>query len=86
MESKSCVICNTEKSTGIFYNKYRECKPCKFQRSMKHYYENKDKLSNQRKIYYEKNTDMLLATSKTNQRNRKPHTQQKTILAIKLKN
>ena len=37
---------------------------------MKRYYENKDKLSNQRKIYYEKNRDMLLAKSKINQQNR----------------
>ena len=37
---------------------------------MKRYYENKHKLSNQRKLYYEKNTDVLLAKSKLNQQNR----------------
>ena len=37
---------------------------------MKRYYENKDKLSNQRKLYYEKNRDVLLAKSKINQQNR----------------
>ena len=37
---------------------------------MKGYYENKDKLSNQRKLYYEKNRDALLAKSKLNQQNR----------------
>ena len=37
---------------------------------MKRYYENKDKLSNQRKLYYEKNRDVLLAKSKLNQQNR----------------
>ena len=37
---------------------------------MKLYFENKDKLSNQRKIYYEKNRDVLLAKSKLNQQNR----------------
>ena len=52
MDSKVCVICNTEKSDDNFYNKYRECKQCNIQRSMKRYYENKDKLSNQRKFYY----------------------------------
>ena len=31
MESKVCVICNTEKSIDNFYNKDRECKPCKIQ-------------------------------------------------------
>ena len=33
---------------------------------MKRYHENKDKLSNQRKLYYEKNRDKLLAKSKIN--------------------
>ena len=37
---------------------------------MKRYYENKDKLSNQRKVYYEKNRDVLRAKSKLNQQNR----------------
>ena len=53
MDSKVCVICNTEKSVDNFYNKYRKCTQCKKQRSMKRCYENKDKLSNQRKFYYE---------------------------------
>ena len=71
MESKVCVICNTEKSFDICYNKYRECKHCIFKRSLKRYYQKKDKLSNQRKLYYEKNRDVLLAKSKLNQPNRK---------------
>ena len=54
MESKVCVVCNTETSTDNFYNKYRECKQCNIQRSMKRYHENKDKLSNQRRLFYEK--------------------------------
>ena len=54
MDSKVCVVCNIKKSIDSFYNKYRECKQCNIQRSMKLYYENKDKLSNQRKLYYEK--------------------------------
>ena len=53
-----------------FYNKYRECKQCNIQRSMKRYHENKGELSNQRKKYYEKNRDVLLAKSKLNQQNR----------------
>ena len=52
MESKVCVLCNAEKSIDNFYNKYRECKQCNLQQSLKRYYENKAKLSNQRKIYY----------------------------------
>ena len=70
MDSKVCVACNTEKSIVNFYNKYKEGKKCNIQRSMKRYYENKDKLSNQRKLYYEKNRDVLLAKSKMNQQNR----------------
>ena len=50
MDSKVCVICNTEKSFVNFYNKDRECKQCNIKRSMKRYYENKDKLSNLRQI------------------------------------
>ena len=76
MESKVCVVCNTGKSIVNFNNKYRECKPCNIQRSMKRYFENKDELLNQRKLYYEKNRDVLLAKSKRNQENRKSHTQQ----------
>ena len=37
---------------------------------MKRYYESKEKLSNERKLYYEKNRDVLLAKSKLNQHNR----------------
>ena len=37
---------------------------------MKRYYENKNKLSNQRKLYYEKSRDVLHAKSKLNRQNR----------------
>ena len=70
MDSKVCVVCNIEKSIDNFYNKYGECKQCNIKRCMKRYYENKHKLSNQRKLYYEKNRDVLLAESKLNQQNR----------------
>ena len=70
MDSKVCVVCNIEKSIDNFHNKYRECKQCNIKRSMKRYYENKDKLSNQRKFFYETNRDVLLAKSKLNQQNR----------------
>ena len=76
MDSKICVVCNIEKSIDNYYNKYRECKPCNIQRSMKRYRENKDKLSNQRKLYYEKNREMLLAKSRIYQQNRISYTQQ----------
>ena len=70
MESKVCVICNAEKNNDNFYNKYRECKQCNIKRSMKRYYENKDKLAYQRKLYFEKNRSVLLAKSELNQQNR----------------
>ena len=76
MDSKVCVVCNIEKSIDNYYNKYRECKQCNIKRSMKRYNENKDKLSNQRKLYYEKNREMLLAKSKIYQQNRISYTQQ----------
>ena len=76
MDNKVCVICNTENSIDQFYKTYRECEPCNIERSMKRYYEDKDKLSNERKLYYEKNRDVLLAQSKINQQNRRSHTQQ----------
>ena len=70
MDTKVCVVCNFEKSIDNFYNKYRECKPCNILGSTRHYYENKEKKSNQHKIYYEKNRDVSLAKSKINQQNR----------------
>ena len=59
MDSKICVVCNTEKSVDKFYNKYRECKPSNI-KSLKRYYESKDKISKYQKLYYEKNRDKLL--------------------------
>ena len=76
MDNKIYVVCNIEKSIDNYYNKYRECKQCNIKRSMKRYNENKDKLSNQRKLYYEKNREMLLAKSKIYQQNRISYTQQ----------
>ena len=85
MDSKLCVVCIIEKSFANFYNKYRECKPCNIKRSTKRYNENKDKISNQHNLYYEKNRDILLARSKIYQQNRKSHTQQIKDLNNKIK-
>ena len=54
MDSKVCVICNTEKSIDNFYNKYRKCKQYNIKRSLKRYYENNGKISNEQILYYEK--------------------------------
>ena len=61
METKVFVVCNTEKSIDNFYNKQRECKPCNIKRSTRRYFDNKEKISNQHNLYYEKNRDILLA-------------------------
>ena len=76
MDRKICVVCNAEKSIEKFYNKYRECKPCNIRRSTRRYFENREKISNQHKLYYDKNRDVLLARSKIYQQNRKSQTQQ----------
>ena len=68
MGSKICVICNIEKSIDNFCNKYRESEQCNIQRSIKRYYENKDKISNQKNLYCEKNRHVLLEKSKLNQK------------------
>ena len=53
-------MCNIEKHIDDFHKKYTERKDCKSKRGLKHYYENKDRRSNQWKIFYEKDTDKLL--------------------------
>ena len=47
-------IAKLKKIFDNFYDNHRECKQCNIQRSMIRYYENKDKLSNQRNLKYAK--------------------------------
>ena len=54
MESKICTQCNIEKHINNFYKKYSECKDCNIKRGVKRYYDNKNKISYQQKIYFEK--------------------------------
>ena len=49
-----CTICNIEKNINNFYSKYSECRECNRARGLKRYYDNKDKISNQQKMQYEK--------------------------------
>ena len=49
MDSKACVTWNTGKSIDNFNHKFSESRQCKIKKSLKRYYENKDKLSNQQK-------------------------------------
>ena len=52
MESKTCTKCNIEKLMNNVYLKYSECRDCNRAIELKRYYENKDKISNQQKIYF----------------------------------
>ena len=60
MDNKICSVCKIDKHINNFYKKYSECKACNIKRGVKRYHNNKDKISNQQKIYYEKNRDKLL--------------------------
>ena len=57
MDTKICSMCNIEKNINNFYKKNSECRDCNRTTGLKRYYENKDKISNQQKIYYEKNKE-----------------------------
>ena len=66
MESKICTQCNIEKHINNFYKKYSECIDCNRARGLKRYYENKDKISNQQKAYYENNRERILLQKQNN--------------------
>ena len=66
MDTKMCTICNVEKHINNFYKKYTESIDCNPARGLKRYYENKDKISNQQKIYYEKNRDRIILQKQNN--------------------
>ena len=62
MEGKTCTMYNMEKHINNFYKTYSECKGCNRTRGLKRYYENKDKISNQQKLFYEKNREENIIT------------------------
>ena len=66
MDTKICSMCNIEKHINNFYKKYSECRACNRARGLKRYYDNKDKISNQQKIYYEKNREKILLQKQNN--------------------
>ena len=66
MDTKTCTICNNEKDINNFYKKYTECIHCNRARGLKRYYEIKDKISNQQKVYYEKNGEKILLQKQNN--------------------
>ena len=66
MDTKMCTICNIEKHTNHFYKQDTECIDCNRARGLKRYYESKDKISNQQKVYYEKNREKILLQKQNN--------------------
>ena len=57
MESKVCSKCNIEKKIKQFYKIYAESSACNRKRGTKRHHQDKYKISNQRKIFDEKNED-----------------------------
>ena len=66
MDTKKCTMCNIEKHINNFYQKYLECRDCNRTRGLKRYYENRNKISNQQKVYYEKNREKILLQKQNN--------------------
>ena len=66
MDTKMCTICNIEKHTNNFYKKCTECIDCNRARGLKRYYENKYKISNQQKVYYEMNREKIILQKQNN--------------------
>ena len=60
MENKICTVCKIEKHINKFYRNYSECKDCNIKRSVKRYYNKKDRISIQQVIYHEKNREKLV--------------------------
>ena len=60
MERNICTHSNLATNFEDIYTKYTKCEKCDSKRSLKRYYENNEKLSNQRKTYYGKERDKLL--------------------------
>ena len=63
MVSKTCTKYDTEKLTKLF-KKIAEFKDCNIERVLKPYNDHKEKISNQRKTYYEKNMGKTLQQQK----------------------
>ena len=46
---KICVVCNTEKSIDTFHKKFKEGKQCKIKTVLKRFFDNKEKIIQQRR-------------------------------------
>ena len=65
-DTKTCSMRIVEKHTNKFYKKFRECRDCNRARRLNGFYEKKDKISNQQKIYYEKNREKIFLQKQNN--------------------
>ena len=70
MDNKSCTVCKIGKQINNFYKKNSKCKACNIKRGVKRYFDNKDIISIQQKVYYDKNRDKLLE-KQNNYRNKR---------------
>ena len=78
MDNKICTVCKIENQINNFSKKYSECKASNIKRGVKSYFDNKDKISIQQKIYYDKNRDKLL--QKQNDYRNKRNTEFKNLV------
>ena len=60
MNNKTCNMCTDEKQIENLYKQYAESKDCNSRSGLKRYYDNKENISNQRKIFYKKNQLKIL--------------------------
>ena len=60
MHTKTCSVCNIEKHINNFYKRLSECKDCNRARGLERFYDIKYKISNQQKLFHEKNREKLL--------------------------
>ena len=54
MDTKTCTMCNIEKQINNFYIRYSEFKIVVVLQKLERYFGTKDKISQQKKIFYEK--------------------------------
>ena len=63
-KEKHVLFVFSRKNINNFYKKCSECRHCNRARGLKRYYENKDKIYNQQKIYYGINREKILLQKK----------------------
>ena len=54
MDKKTCTVCDIEKHINKFCKNNSKCKDCNIKRGVKRYFDNKDIISIQQKLYCKK--------------------------------